>query len=207
MRPVDVVLDIGANTGQFGWLLRQRVGWRGPIVSFEPIPNTFAALVERIRGDPKWTGEQLAVASEAGTLTLNLWEQSPDLTSRLPPSGRHLDRLPALAQQPTATAVQAVTLESYLAGSDFASATSVFLKIDVQGMDLDVLRSGGTYLERTTLLQLEVPFSPIYENQPSAAELLNAAKQLGFSLAALLPVAFASDGVSVLDADAFFVRS
>jgi hypothetical protein len=45
-RRVDVVLDVGANVGWFGQRLRER-GYRGKIVSFEPIEAVFRELTDR----------------------------------------------------------------------------------------------------------------------------------------------------------------
>ena len=39
-RRINLVLDVGANTGQFGQLLRRR-GYAGQIISFEPVKEAF----------------------------------------------------------------------------------------------------------------------------------------------------------------------
>ena len=45
---VDAVIDVGANLGQYATRLRE-AGWRGPVLSIEPIPELRAALA---RGPP-----------------------------------------------------------------------------------------------------------------------------------------------------------
>ena len=39
---IDCVFDVGANVGQYATALRDRVGFRGQIISFEPNPATAA---------------------------------------------------------------------------------------------------------------------------------------------------------------------
>ena len=44
--PVDVFLDVGANTGQTGLALR-KAGYGARIISFEPIRECYARLARR----------------------------------------------------------------------------------------------------------------------------------------------------------------
>ena len=62
----DLVLDVGANAGQYGVEIR-RNGYTGRIVSFEPASETFARLREACHADPLWTARQLAMGSEPGS--------------------------------------------------------------------------------------------------------------------------------------------
>lgn len=61
-----------------------------------------------------------------------------------------------------------------------------FLKLDVQGAELMVLRSAQRTLERTAVVHCEVEFSPIYEGQPLYPEVQMFLNQHGFELIDLL---------------------
>ena len=39
---LDGVVDVGAHHGEFTEFLRRDVGYAGPVVSFEPVPEAFA---------------------------------------------------------------------------------------------------------------------------------------------------------------------
>ena len=49
---ITCVFDVGANIGQYGQLLRDEVGFRGWIVSFEPVNTPRDVLRDKSRGDP-----------------------------------------------------------------------------------------------------------------------------------------------------------
>src|SRR5437660_1546553 len=68
---VDLVMDVGANEGQFGSLLR-RLGYRGPIVSFEPVKSVCARLSERAKSDPDWSVRNLALGERPSTATIHV---------------------------------------------------------------------------------------------------------------------------------------
>jgi FkbM family methyltransferase len=63
-----------------------------------------------------------------------------------------------------------------------------FLKIDVQGAELDVLGGAVRTLGRTAVVEMEVEFVPIYENQPLFAEIDLFMRQNGFLLHKLVDV-------------------
>ena len=64
-RKIDVVLDIGANSGQFGKKLRG-FGYRGTIISYEPTSSVFKHLEEIAKSDDKWTARNFAIGTELG---------------------------------------------------------------------------------------------------------------------------------------------
>src|SRR3954465_1840833 len=72
---VDVVLDVGANAGQYAGHLR-REGYRGRIVSFEPVLGSYEQLREAARRDPGWEARHTAVGDTAGTLEVHLYADS-----------------------------------------------------------------------------------------------------------------------------------
>jgi FkbM family methyltransferase len=68
---INCVLDVGANHGQYARLLREW-GYRGEIVSFEPIPEVFASLRQSMAGDPRWRGHPWALGEAETELELNV---------------------------------------------------------------------------------------------------------------------------------------
>jgi FkbM family methyltransferase len=64
-----------------------------------------------------------------------------------------------------------------------------FLKIDVQGAELDVLEGAVRTLSGTAVVELEVEFVPVYEGQPLFAEIDGFMRQNGFLLHRLVDVA------------------
>ena len=60
---IDLVIDVGANNGQFGRLLRE-TGYEGDILSFEPVGKTFVKLRENCANDNKWRQIKLALGNK-----------------------------------------------------------------------------------------------------------------------------------------------
>ena len=42
-RNIDCIFDVGANSGQYGYFLRE-IGYKGYIISFEPVSSVFELL-------------------------------------------------------------------------------------------------------------------------------------------------------------------
>jgi FkbM family methyltransferase len=80
----DLVLDVGANRGQFARMLREE-GYQGEIHSFEPVAATYGELAAAAAGDPAWTVHQAALGAAPGEAVINVTGAS-DMSSLLQPN-------------------------------------------------------------------------------------------------------------------------
>ena len=68
---MEVVLDVGANAGQYASRLRED-GYEGPILSFEPLQEAYQRLEAAAADDPKWHTMRVALAEEARTASIHV---------------------------------------------------------------------------------------------------------------------------------------
>lgn len=59
---IDLVLDVGANTGQYASSLR-KAGYRAQIVSFEPLHRAYSRLARSAECDRRWRAVRLALGA------------------------------------------------------------------------------------------------------------------------------------------------
>jgi len=184
-REVDVVVDIGANDGGFaGDLLG--AGYRGRIVSIEPLPDARRALLIRAAAHDRWTvGPAVAVGDGSGSAVFNVAGNSAS-SSLMTMSALHATAAPGSATI-AAIEVQVRTLDEIwpaLAGE----GERAYVKIDVQGAELRVLSGGQrAFRERVVGLQLEMSIDELYLGQPLWRELDAEIRRLGFELWDIVP--------------------
>lgn len=175
---VDTVLDIGANSGQFGMLLRQSK-FTGEIHSVEPLQSAYDALAETAAGDPRWTVQRAAVSAEPGTLTMNVSSNSVS-SSVLPMLDRHASAAPS-AQYVATEDVAATTVDEIVTTTGIAPERTL-LKIDVQGYERAVLDGAAKTLPSFRGVRTEMSLIPLYEGQALMPEILELLGQHGFEL-------------------------
>lgn len=76
-----------------------------------------------------------------------------------------------------------------------------FLKLDVQGAGLDVIRGASEVLKSALVVQIEVEFLPLYEGQPLFAEIDQAMRERGFVLHRLLGAGTRAFAPMLVDGD------
>jgi FkbM family methyltransferase len=199
------VLDIGANRGQYARLLRDRVGYSGEIISVEPGAPQAAELRERAQYDARWTIHELAIGGTTGTQTLNVMNES-QFNSLLEPNPD--DFLEARGHTlKDRVQVSVVTLEEIFAtirSTELSGAR--MLKLDTQGTELTILRSGAPILGQFSVIQAEVSFKSIYDKGATFHEVSSYLDEMGFQMGAIS--AHNIDHFPRLyDADAIFVRA
>lgn len=199
----DLVLDVGANAGQYGVEIR-RGGYAGRIVSFEPASETFARLREATRSDPLWMARQLALGAAPGTATLNVAGNEGKSSSFLEQRDVSFGTT-ATMRYIGAETVEVSTLETV--APDVASENDrIVLKVDVQGLELEVLEGAGSFLDRVQAIETELSLYPMYEDQPDWRRLCDRIEELGFVFFAVDPGYSDPKSGRLVEMDGLFVR-
>ena len=202
---IDLVIDVGANEGQFRDFLRDEVNYNGWIASFEPAPEPLAVLRRRVLGDTRWRIFGQALGPERGTRRLHLASHST-LTSFLVPRFDQTQHSFAKRQTTKTVDVDVVRLDDVLPSlTAELSAQRPFLKLDTQGFDLSVLEGAATSIHSVVALQSELSVIPLYEGMPNYVDTIAALSKLGFCMSYLLPIVFESD-LRLVEFDCVMVR-
>jgi hypothetical protein len=85
-------------------------------------------------------------------------------------------------------------------------APRIYLKMDTQGFDLQVLEGSSGFLPLVLGLQSEIALKPIYEGMPDYLISLARLNALGFSVTSLVPVS-RDEKLRVIEFDCLMVRS
>lgn len=200
---VETVVDVGANHGQFGALLRE-LGFRGAIHSFEPVSKTFALLRQRADADPLWAVHQLALGAASGEGVVNV-AASSDLSSMLTANDFGRTRFEQIA--PTGTEIVRIeTLDGFVATHRELQSQRLLIKMDTQGFDLQVFEGGPETFARAQCLMSELSLIPIYDGAPHWLDVLARYEARGFRVSGLYPVSRARD-LSVVEFDCLMVNA
>jgi FkbM family methyltransferase len=201
-KDVDVIIDVGANAGQYGKRIRA-AGYGGRIVSFEPLADAFRHLERAVAADPLWDCHRIALGARDGRMPLNV---SGDLeaSSLLPMEARHRRHCPPSAYVGTET-VDVAPLDS-LVSRVGARSNTIYLKLDVQGYELEVLRGARRVLSDTALIEAELSLVPLYTGGPLYREVIDHLDACGYELISVEGITEEPDTGHMLQLDAIFVR-
>lgn len=201
---INVVLDVGANKGQTGTLLR-RIGYRGRIVSFEPVSGNYRALVERASGDPAWKCLPLALGASESEQQINLTRHSV-FDSFLNPTDYSLRRFGGDSEVIGSEVVRVRRLDEVFDECTAGiAAPRIFLKLDTQGYDSEVLSGASGCLSQVLGLQTELSLKPVYVGMVDYLEVLPRLQGLGFEVSGMFPVN-RDGGLRVIEFDCVAVR-
>lgn len=200
---VDLIIDVGANDGEYGSAVR-RMGYRNRIISFEPLSEPFERLASRTAADPRWDAIHSAIGPSPGPATINVAANRGASSSFLP----ILDELVHSAPEAMYVGIEHVTIQrlDQACAKAVDEAAATFLKADVQGYEIHVLESATGILPQVVGLQLEMSLVPLYVGAPTLESVLERVRAMGFSLVGLEPGFAAADG-RLLQADGLFERS
>jgi FkbM family methyltransferase len=181
---VDLVLDIGANTGQWARELRH-AGYAGDMISFEPLISAHAELTRNASRDGKWTvAPRVALGERNADVEIHVSgnSYSSSLLQMLP---MHVAGAPKSAYVGFEKTPM-VTLDS-LIGKVIPPGRRIFCKLDVQGYEAKVLSGAASLLRDTLGLQMEISLAPLYRGQATFSELLDTMSRSGFEIFGFVP--------------------
>ena len=181
----DLILDVGANRGQFAQSARA-CGYTGHIVSFEPLTDAHVQLESAAANDALWdVVERCAVGAAAGEAHINIASNSYS-SSLLPMLDRHSSAAPGSAYRGIEPC-RVITLDDYVE-STFSDATVTFgLKCDTQGYEGQVLTGARRSLSRIKVIMCEMSLVPLYDGAPTMLELCRLLAAAGYRCVAMGP--------------------
>ena len=171
--PGGTVVDAGAHIGVYTVVMARAVGPAGRVLSLEPAPRTRAVLTAVV--EMNGVGETVEVRPEAlgateGTSTLHVPPRPISNASSTVRSGARPDARPI--------EVPATTI-----GSLLGDAAADLIKLDIEGDELDALRSARELLSRARpALAVEVHPEALSARGQSATEVLELLEEAGYRI-------------------------
>lgn len=195
---IQVVVDIGANQGQFAKGLR-KAGYLGKIISFEPLMDAHKVLLEESRRDNNWhIHERIAIGEFNGTAEINVSKNSVS-SSLLSINDLHVEAAPNSDYCRTES-VSVSKLDDVLHQYQVV-AQNYFIKIDVQGYEKNVLAGAINSVAHASGIHCELSLVELYEGEELWQEMLNKFSDLGYELWSLERGLTRADNGRVLQVD------
>jgi FkbM family methyltransferase len=194
------ILDVGANVGQFA--LAAAIHFPdAKIYSFEPLPEVFRELQENTRGKNNIRSFNCAIGNHNGRIAFYR-----NAYSRLSSSFNINDSNdnPRYCENNTSlTRVDSFKLDHFNELIHFTHP--VLLKIDVQGMEVDVIKGCTDLLPNIDFILCEAAVVPLYKDQPLIDDIHCSIGNLGYRLVAPLYINKGKNG-KVIEVDLLYEK-
>ncbi|MFD7293901.1 FkbM family methyltransferase [Streptomyces sp. NPDC059897] len=201
---VNCVFDVGANVGQYGKRLRQS-GYKGRIVSFEPVPRFLEKLRERSGDDPDWHVFPCGLGRSDELRPMHVeWNTMNSLLSPSDYGNAAYKRFTKGRTEEIQVCRLDGLMDQALAG---IPDPRPYLKMDTQGYDLEVFAGAGKRADDFVGLQSEVALLRLYEDSPRMEEALAVYEERGFEVTGMYPVTREKNTGRVLEFDCVMMRA
>lgn len=200
---IDLIIDVGAHTGTFGNEMRE-MGYKGALLSFEPIGDSYRILNITAQRDGNWKAYNYAIGNHEDQVYINISSNSfSSSILEMQPSHIAAESNSKYIRQEK---VRLSRLETLIDSSILQKHSSIMLKIDVQGFEMEVISGAIALLPYIKIIQMELSFVSLYEQSPLYTEVISKMSDLGFSLFTLIPEFRDPISGRLLQADAIFIN-
>jgi len=160
----------------------------------------------RAAADALWEVSGIALGAQIGTSSFNVMAGT-EFSSFLRPQDDDANVFRQMNSIERSIDVEVSTIDAILpALREIRPIRRIYLKMDTQGFDLDVLRGAGASLEWVAALQSEAAIQRIYFDAPNLAESIHTIEGMDFSLSGIFPN---NDGhfPSLVEVDCVFIAN
>lgn len=199
-RELAMIVDIGANRGQFA-LAARRWARHAKVIAFEPLPEPARVFRLVFADDALTVLHQCAVGPEEENAVIHV-SQRDDSSSLLPIAKLQSALFPNTEEKET-LAIQVRPLDRVIGESDIKSPA--LLKLDVQGFELEALGGCKSLLPCFDQVYVECSFVELYEGQALAHQVIDFLQQEGFVLGGVYNMCYDQNGKAI-QADFLFKR-
>jgi len=204
---INVVIDVGANIGQTYENLR-RGGFRGTVISVEPLPSLQTLLQTKSNADPYWhVLKPLALGDHDGECEIHV-SQSSDMSSVLKATPDLLQTLPKtkIDHDETVPMKTLDTLYGELEEQYKLAGKNVFIKMDTQGSEMMILQNAKKTLKKIIGLQVEMSLFELYEGEVLYDEIIAFLKKNKFNAHMMIETNFSRKLNRQLQVDGVFYK-
>lgn len=175
---IDLVIDVGANVGQFAIDLRV-AGYKGEIYSFEPASLPFRNLLKNSSRDSLWSAFNFGFGDRNQVVDLNIASNHGLSSSILKPS-LHASFFPSIDFNQKEK-IQIFTLSKFIRDMNLEDRR-ILLKIDAQGAENMILQGAREVFDSVISTYLELSLVELYEGETGALAILNQLSEIGHEI-------------------------
>jgi FkbM family methyltransferase len=150
------ILDVGANIGYTTRLFRSVLAEGCRIHAFEPESANFKSLQKRFADDNRVELHRVAVTDFEGEV--KLWRNPQHHADHRVQTTALVEHLRATGENPDYEVVEAVSLDAFCRARQLSARDITFVKIDVQGLEIPVLRGMQQLIEGNPYLLVGLEF-------------------------------------------------
>lgn len=199
---IGTLVDVGASHGSFIELVRA-IHPSSDVIAFEPLKKVYSVLVNKFQHDSTVKLYNLAIGNCKGEIDFFANEYSFS-SSVLALGERHIKEFP-YAKSVSSQKIEINTLDELI--TDTQIKRPLFLKVDVQGLEKDVIEGSQRILSHVDYLLIEISFEELYEGQSLFEDINAKLNQLGLFYKGSFGQLYSKTNGQVLQADAIYTRS
>lgn len=197
----SLILDVGANVGRYARSLRT-TGYTGKIISFEPLSSAFGKLERHSANDPLWDCHNCALGRTDGESEINISANSVS-SSLLPMDEAHIKAAPQSAYIGKEK-IKVRHLDRNII--EMMQDDAIFLKLDVQGFEHEVLAGAQEILPNVFGIEIELSLTSLYSGHLSFRQLIDLLDDFGFTPVSMERGLTDPETGHILQIDGIFIR-